>query len=853
MSVQWYVNLDTDGSPWLAYGEKDSVKIEKAFAKHAKSCMLNPTYKIDFTLMRQVRRDDEDRWRIVKRGGDPSDPLPKDDEDEEEEEEAAASTPAPAAAAPAKVTKKESVNKRATKKADAAPPPDEDVVSVAPSMSLASTAVLPAAAAATSSVDHSAERAALERQVASLKSQMSSLENELETALAGRKEDADAAQKSIASLREDVQRALDVGKRGIIDALAQAKKEQDRVVKELVAAAVAPHEKQEKALNQQLAQLTKEKASLSARISSLESEVARSRTLQEELEESHSLYATLIHAIKPVVAVFGIDVNTPIGKAIAAYEKLEKGGKISPTTAAAAAAAAAAPNKKRVRDQDASDADEEEEERPKPKVMKKARVAPSTPPPAPASPVTPPRPAPVPAPAAAPAAAAALDDDEDATQPMIAPEMREDAGAVADVDMVVEPSAVPPPARTFTFDPAQLKGVSLVLKDRTPLSFAHVPCRSTGARDHLIVVGSRDGALDLIVDQPTASISLVKPSKVGTAPSNPDDGEDYSLTSHVLTVSVLPLPARDGTPSDTDFLVCAGEGRHFRVYRLSLGTTGDGHVAVSTFAKSQEFDIGAGSWVTAIAPLRAPSSSSESSNGRAYVGVGVSGLEHCVRLYYFTPTAASPSFNLKHTYHVRSDEVRGLTQLSDGRIVVAGCSSALDGDLNECGSIEIWSFESTEPARARTFLQNDIRVPSSIGLRCNAVEAWRDEAGRDHLVAAYEYCANGARQLVHYIFGSTSASESATNVESKHQPPSDENTFTDLVVSPDRRLVLAMTYGGRLAVFDLDACKRVHTLAAHAEAENEDGTHVMVAHAPDGTGVILTMGGDKEIKAWKRK
>lgn len=99
------------------------------------------------------------------------------------------------------------------------------------------------------------------------------------------------------------------------------------------------------------------------------------------------------------------------------------------------------------------------------------------------------------------------------------------------------------------------------------------------------------------------------------------------------------------------------------------------------------------------------------------------------------------------------------------------------------------------------FLSHDLQVHPTIGLRCNSIVVLNGTgpAGADQMVAAYEYCNNGARQLVQYTFATAARGldVSAVNVEAKNNPSLEENTFTSLAVSqsqPNR--CVAMTYGG---------------------------------------------------------
>jgi len=70
MSWYWKSDLrlkDDDESSWTAYSSSDSTKIEKAFNKGQKTFTLNNKYKIDFKTLIQVRKDDANKQRAIKR------------------------------------------------------------------------------------------------------------------------------------------------------------------------------------------------------------------------------------------------------------------------------------------------------------------------------------------------------------------------------------------------------------------------------------------------------------------------------------------------------------------------------------------------------------------------------------------------------------------------------------------------------------------------------------------------------------------------------------------------------------------------------------------------------------------
>src|SRR4051812_21035900 len=94
----------------------------------------------------------------------------------------------------------------------------------------------------------------------------------------------------------------------------------------------------------------------------------------------------------------------------------------------------------------------------------------------------------------------------------------------------------------------------------------------------------------------------------------------------------------------------------------------------------------------------------------------------------------------------------------------------------------------------------------------------------------FDFYSDGRRQLVSYSFPTPNALESsAVILEPKTLPAPEENTFTSLAISPDHKRLVAMTYGGKALVYDVPARKKVHTIAAHAESDADDGTHVFIA------------------------
>ena len=67
--MSWSVNLANTGeaAKWMAYSTAQNSALEAAYNSKVKSLMLSDEYKIDYTKMRQIRRDDASRWREIRR------------------------------------------------------------------------------------------------------------------------------------------------------------------------------------------------------------------------------------------------------------------------------------------------------------------------------------------------------------------------------------------------------------------------------------------------------------------------------------------------------------------------------------------------------------------------------------------------------------------------------------------------------------------------------------------------------------------------------------------------------------------------------------------------------------------
>jgi len=894
--VQWFVNIDPSkpGDPhWLAYPDADSAKLEKNKARA--TVLLNDTYKIDFRSMRQVRRDDDSRWRAIKRGGSVTDKPPKgvadDDEDEasaaaEEEEEPAPKKPA-AKAAPKKAAVKKTAKqadeddeaeeeappaKAAKGKAKAAAASDDvetdpawtvpatpspftkDAAAAAakpaaPAAAAAAPAP-PAAAAASVAVPGPSAELKLRAELDSLRQQLADVESEQEAALAANKKAlADAAQAHKTALDKALAEAAASHKA----ALAEAKAVSEHAAKVhhsdlAVAKNATTAAKNEAACAKAEADsLAKELAAAKAASAKAAQSAREASEARAEAARLRSLYATLIAAIKPVAEAFGLSKASPIGKIVAEWDQAGGGSALG----AAAAASTAEVGKKRGRDAEQDEPEVSEDEAPP--VAKKARA------PAAAAAAAPARPA-------AAAVVPAPSEDDDATQPMVAqdedmPEERAAAAASASVRKQPAPYAGTP----VSMSPQLVSRPS----DPAVLSVAAVRAQGGEGERVIALTGCINGGLNLwsFTTTPGSSISASRlelelrdraKHPFATLALAGDEG-DWSKTAYVAALIALPLLS-DATGNS--FLVLAGEGRLLRSYLLTLDSAGSqGTLKLQPGA----LDLGDGSWVTCLTRLTDPAAGRDSQT--AYVGVGVSGAAHSVRVVRVAvggAAAAAKPVQVR-SLPTRSEEVRGVAQLpSSGRLVAAGCSVALPGLKDEGGAIELWSFAGAADGAQGELLQSDIRVSPAVGLRCNAIRVLPAGAAGsgETLLAALEFCSNGARQLQSFRFDAAGQRDvAATPVENKHTPPLDENTFTGLAVAPahpDR--ALAMTYGGKLLVFDVApgsasasrAGKALSSQQAHGEAPQEDCTHVFVLDPPGASRpVLLTAGGKSELKMWK--
>lgn len=752
---------------------------------------LNETYKIDFGSLKQIRRDDADRWRFIKRGGTAADGPPgangfvaaddaADDEvkdaDADEEEEApkkkggkaaaakpaakgkakaaaaaAKDEPAPAAAAWS-VPATDSPFKKGA--AGVAPTPREPVKKdedTAAAMSddeesvpngkarsgggaaAAAASSKPAAAAAASSAS-GAEEKKLRAELESMRKQMADLESELETSQSA----AEAAQKKLAAevarlnsaAAENKSAAAEIKKAqeeaeslrtknaALTKSLATSDARATKAQSELTAAQEAARKAQAAAdeVSKKLVAATKAQQSAEARASKAEAASAATASAVADLAALRTKYASVLSAIKPVAATFGLAPTTVIGAAIIEFDKNGGVFKAGAGAAAPAAAAAATPAKKRGRD-DEDQEEEDEENAATQEIVSTAKKARPTPAAAPTSAASArasdderhsDAPSDDEGGAASPRAAASRNIDDDATQPMVAP--NSDDEGMTDVKGAGAGAGAGAAAGKFLHNPNALDSalISKVGDKAVPLCVAAVPLTSASG-PHLVIVGGRNGSLQLYEMAPSVPARLLPLSMVHRPPhkhapkeSPPagEDGEQYALTSHVLAMAVVPLK-----PASGSYLLFAGEGRMLRVYNLTIAS------AAGKLALLTEFDVGASSWVTCLTRLYAPASVRQAN--QEHVGVGISGAAQVVQIYSIATGGASAVVKLERSLPTRSDEVRALAQLRrDGRLVVAGCSALLEGSMNEGGSIELHAWDGAAKSR------------QSVAITCTRARAW---------------------------------------------------------------------------------------------------------------------------------
>eukprot|EP01116_Phalansterium_solitarium_P008688 TRINITY_DN22642_c0_g1_i1.p2 TRINITY_DN22642_c0_g1~~TRINITY_DN22642_c0_g1_i1.p2 ORF type:complete len:189 (+),score=27.82 TRINITY_DN22642_c0_g1_i1:167-733(+) len=70
MAWYWKQNLsapDSNIDAWVAYGDADSIRIERAFCRHQKTFKLSDEHRLDFVEMIQYRLEDRNRQRPIRR------------------------------------------------------------------------------------------------------------------------------------------------------------------------------------------------------------------------------------------------------------------------------------------------------------------------------------------------------------------------------------------------------------------------------------------------------------------------------------------------------------------------------------------------------------------------------------------------------------------------------------------------------------------------------------------------------------------------------------------------------------------------------------------------------------------
>ena len=286
------------------------------------------------------------------------------------------------------------------------------------------------------------------------------------------------------------------------------------------------------------------------------------------------------------------------------------------------------------------------------------------------------------------------------------------------------------------------------------------------------------------------------------------------------------------TASGGQRMVATGRGRQLVLYeREGGGAGGNGTV---TLREIRTVDTGRGGFVSALCVLR-----------EGWLAVGVSGNTNCILIFDLEQTG---EWQPLHTLRTKSNEVRRIVQLNDGRLAVAVCSSLQrPTDKEESGAIELWRVESG--GCERQLLQDGPTVDPRIGLRCNAIALLNPGQGKDsQLAAAYEYCSTGDRMIrLHTV---SHASSSTAIIEAQHAPHSSENTYTSLVAYGSG-CVFALTYGGKLLQWQRGKDGKWSLVGNGVKAVEELEVDESGGVASLSDGRLVVTGGKGSVKLWR--
>jgi len=297
-----------------------------------------------------------------------------------------------------------------------------------------------------------------------------------------------------------------------------------------------------------------------------------------------------------------------------------------------------------------------------------------------------------------------------------------------------------------------------------------------------------------------------------------ESGNVYCITSY--------------TASSGQRMVAAGRGRRLVLYERESGAAG-ANSGVS-MREVQSVDTGRGGFVSSLCVMR-----------EGWLAVGVSGNTNCIQIYDLEQTG---EWQPLHTLKTKSNEVRRIVQLNDGRLAVAVCSSLQrPTDKEESGAVELWRVESG--GCERQLLQDGPKVDPRVGLRCNSIALLNPGQGRDsQLVAAYEFCASGDRMIRLHTITPTSATTAL--IEPQNTPHSSENTYTALVAYGSG-CVFGLTYGGKLLQWQRGKDGKWALVGKGVKAEEEMEVDESGGVACLSDGRLVISGGKGSVKLWR--
>ena len=374
------------------------------------------------------------------------------------------------------------------------------------------------------------------------------------------------------------------------------------------------------------------------------------------------------------------------------------------------------------------------------------------------------------------------------------------------------------------------------------LSHPHRPiCCLTNSRDEL-VIGFTGGRIELWNVRSFHQTGIVEadPAKAKSLTSKREDLDDKGRgESH--NIHCLAAFSMKG-----ERWLLAGKGRRLILYRL-LESEEEERGGVE---ERRSVDFGAGCYVSCLCVMR-----------EGWVAVGLAGAGSAIQvldLAWVISSSRTPTVSLC-TLQVRTNELRKLIQLNDGRLALAGCSSLQQPtDTVERGAVELWTLPDP-PSSALPkceLIPDGPSIDPDVGLRCNSITLLNPTSPSSlsslpppsQLVAAYEACATGYRWLTLHTLPSYPTPPSPSSpIEPQHLPPTDENTYTGMVTSGESEL-MALTYGGVLLRWRKIGGVRKWVFdkwKVEVEADMDDSGVVALAD-----GRIVTTGGTGSVKVW---